>query len=130
MNEQVSILKKKTRMICNNSSRCSIFGNTGKIDSPSDSDEFGEEVIYSHESPKMDEIIKDFDWESSRFVEYRSPFTRKETLPLVGNNSSHRNIHNSLVIDNQRNEIKKSKLKHQFRFRVGNEFVIDLELES
>ena len=26
----------------------------------------------------MDEIIKDFDWELNRFVEYRSPFTRKE----------------------------------------------------
>ena len=72
----------RTRQSKNNSSRCSIFGNKGKIDSPSDSDEFGEDVIYSHESPKMDEIIKDFDWESSRFVEYKSPFTRKETLPI------------------------------------------------
>ena len=72
----------RTRQSKNNSSRCSIFGNNGKIDSLSDSDDFGEEVTYSHESPKMDEIIKDFDWESSRFVEYRSPLTRKETLPL------------------------------------------------
>ena len=39
----------------------------------------------------MDEIIRDFDWELSRFVEYRSPFTRKEILSL-GSNSSHRNI--------------------------------------
>jgi hypothetical protein len=31
----------------------------------------------------MDEIIKDFDWELNRFVEYRSPFTRKETLPII-----------------------------------------------
>jgi hypothetical protein len=30
----------------------------------------------------MDEIIKDFDWELNRFVEYRSPYTRKETLPI------------------------------------------------
>ena len=82
----------RTRQSKNNSSRCSSFGNKGTIDSPSDSDEFGEDVIYSHESPKMDEIIKDFDWESSRFVEYKSPFTRKETLPL-GNNSCHRNIY-------------------------------------
>ena len=37
----------------------------------------------------------------------RLPFTRKETLPL-GNNSSHRSIHNSSVFDNQRNEIKTS----------------------
>ena len=39
----------RTRQSKNNSSRCSIFGNKGKIDSPSDSDEFGEEVIYSQE---------------------------------------------------------------------------------
>jgi hypothetical protein len=60
-----------------NSSRCSIFGNNGKIDSLSDSDDFGEEVIYSHESPKMEEFIRDFDWDLNRFVEYRSPFTKK-----------------------------------------------------
>jgi hypothetical protein len=40
---------------------------------------FGEEVIYSQESPKMEESFKDFDWDLSRFVEYRSLFTRKET---------------------------------------------------
>jgi hypothetical protein len=56
--------------------------NKGKSDSPRDSDDFGEEVIYSHESPKMEEFIRDFDWELNRFVEYRSPFTRKETLPI------------------------------------------------
>ena len=50
-----------SRQSKNNSSRCSSFGNKGTIDSPSDSDEFGEEVIYSHESPKADEIIIDFD---------------------------------------------------------------------
>ena len=33
-----------------------VFGNKEKkIDSPSDSELFGEEVIYSHESPKMDD---------------------------------------------------------------------------
>jgi len=41
--------------------------------------DFGEEVIYSQESPKMEESFKDFDWDLNRFVEYRSPFTRKET---------------------------------------------------
>ena len=55
----------------------------GKIDSLSDSDDFGEEVIYSQESPKMEESFKDFDWDLNRFVEYRSPFTRKETLPII-----------------------------------------------
>ena len=65
-----------------NSSRCSIFGINGKIDPLSDSDDFGEEVIYSQESPKMEEFFRDFDWDLNRFVEYRSPFTRKETLPI------------------------------------------------
>ena len=54
----------------------------GKIDSLSDSEYFGEEVIYSQESPKMEESFKDFDWDLNRFVEYRSPLTRKETLPI------------------------------------------------
>ena len=97
----------RSRQSKNNSSRCSSSGNKGTIDSPSDSDGFGEEVIYSQKSPKMDGIIRDFDWELGRFVEYRSPLTRKEILSL-GSNSSHWNINNSSVIDNQRNEIKKS----------------------
>ena len=63
----------RTRQSKNNSSRCSIFGNKGKNDSPSDSDEFGEEVIYSHESPEAAEIITDFDWDLGRVVAYRSP---------------------------------------------------------
>jgi hypothetical protein len=33
----------------------------------------------------MDEIIRDFDWELDRFVEYKSPLTRKETLSLGSN---------------------------------------------
>jgi hypothetical protein len=28
----------------------------------------------------MEEFFRDFDWDLDRFVEYRSPFTRKETL--------------------------------------------------
>ena len=72
----------RTRQSKNNSSRCSIFGINGKIDSLSDSDDFGEEVIYSQESPKMEEFFRDFDWDLNRFVEYRSPFTRKETFPI------------------------------------------------
>ena len=38
--------------------------------------------INSQESPKMEEIFRDFDWDLNRFVEYRSLFTRKETLPI------------------------------------------------
>ena len=49
-------------------------------DSPSDSDEFSEEVIYSQESPKMVDIITDFDWDSGRFVEFKSPFTKKRNI--------------------------------------------------
>ena len=62
-----------------------IFGNKGEIDSSSDSGGFGKEVVYSQESPKKDEIIRDFDWEFDRFVEYRSPLTRKETFSLGSN---------------------------------------------
>ena len=65
-----------------NSSRCSTFGINGKIDPLSEYDEVDEEVIYSQESPKMEEFFKDFDWDLNRFVEYRSPFTRKETKPI------------------------------------------------
>ena len=103
----------RTRQSKNNSSRCSIFGNKGKIDSPSDSDEFGEEVIYSHESPTVDEIIRGFDWESGRFVEYRSPLTR--------NNSS--------VIDNQRNENLKNQIKKS-NYKAGTEIVVILEMSK
>ena len=41
-------------------------------------DEVDEEVIYSQESPKMEEFYRDFDWELDRFVEYRLPI--KKTL--------------------------------------------------
>ena len=34
----------------------------------------------------MEESFKDFNWDLNRFVEYRSPFTRKETLPIKKNN--------------------------------------------
>ena len=75
----------RTRQSKKNSSRCLIFGINGKIDPLSDSDDFGEEVIYSQESPKMEKSFKDFNWDLNRFVEYRSPFTRKETLPITNN---------------------------------------------
>jgi hypothetical protein len=45
-----------------------IFGNNEKIDSLSDSDDFGEEVIYSQESTKMEEFIRDSDWDLNRIV--------------------------------------------------------------
>ena len=50
----------------------------------------------------MVEVYRDFDWELDRFVEYRSPFTSKETLRTY-------------------------QLKKQFRFRVGTEIVFDLK---
>ena len=67
----------RTRQSKQNSSRCSIFGINGKIDPLSDSDDFGEEVTYSQESPKMEEFFRDFDWELDRFVD-RLPI--KKTL--------------------------------------------------
>ena len=72
----------RTRQSKKTSSRCSIVGINGKIDPLSEYDEVDEEVIYSQESPKMEESFKDFNWDLNRFVEYRSPFTRKETLPI------------------------------------------------
>ena len=42
----------------------------------SESDEVDEEVIYSQESPKMEEFYRDFDWELDRFVEYRLPIKK------------------------------------------------------
>jgi hypothetical protein len=30
----------------------------------------------------MGEFFRNFDWDLDRFVEYRPPFTRKETLPI------------------------------------------------
>ena len=68
----------RTRQPKKNSSRCSIFGINGKIESLSDSDDFGEEVIYSQESPKLEESFKDFDWDLNRFVEYRSLLIKKK----------------------------------------------------
>ena len=39
-------------------------------------------VLLSVRDVEMEEFFRDFDWELDRFVEYRSPFTRKETLPI------------------------------------------------
>ena len=66
----------RTRQSKQNSSRCSIVGINGKIDPPSEYDEVDEEVIYSQESPKMEEVYRDFDWELDRFVEYRLPIKK------------------------------------------------------
>ena len=97
------------------SSRFSSSGNKGMIDSPNDSDEFSEEVIYSQGSPKVGDVFTDYDWDLDRFVELKSPLTRNEILS-PGNNSSRWNKNNSSVmIDNhqRRNEIK--KLKNQIK---------------
>ena len=59
-----------------NSSCCSIVWINGKIDPLSESEEVDEEVIYSQESPKMEEFYRDFDWELDRFVEYRLPIKK------------------------------------------------------
>ena len=69
---KVNIITAKNK----NSSRCSIVGINGKIDPLSESDEVDEEVIYSQESPNMEEFYRDFDWELDRFVEYRLPIKK------------------------------------------------------
>ena len=66
----------RTRQSKKNSSRCSIVGINGKIDPLSEYDEVDEEVIYSQESPNMEEFYRDFDWELDRFVEYRLPIKK------------------------------------------------------
>ena len=66
----------RTRQSKKKSSRCPIFGINGKVDPLSESDEFDDEVIYSQESPNMEEFYRDFDWELDRFVEYRLPIKR------------------------------------------------------
>ena len=42
----------------------------------SEYDEVDEEVIYSQESPNIEEFYRDFDWELDRFVEYRLPIIK------------------------------------------------------
>ena len=69
----------------------------------------------------MGDIITDYDWDSDRFVEFKSPFTRNE-ISSPGNNSSRWNKNNSsvMMIDNhqRRNEIK---TQEQFPTqKVGN----------
>ena len=59
-----------------------VCGINGKIDPLSEYDEVDEEVIYSQESPNMEEFYRDFDWELDRFVEYRLPI-KKTTLVYV-----------------------------------------------
>ena len=67
----------------------------------------------------MVDITTDFDWDLGRFVEIKSPFTKKKEILSPGNNSSHwnRNKNNSsvMMIDNHqrrnetKNQIKKSR---------------------
>ena len=76
----VLVVKQKTW----DSSRCSIVGINGKIDPRSEYDEVDEEVIYSQESPNMEEFYRDFDWELDRFVEYRLPIKKPLLVFRIG----------------------------------------------
>jgi hypothetical protein len=88
------------------------------IDSPNDSDEFNEEVIYSQGSPKVGEVFRDYNWDLDRFVEYNSPLKRNEILS-PDNNSSHwnKNKNNSsvMMIDNHQRRKENKKLKNQIK---------------
>jgi hypothetical protein len=89
------------------------------IDSPNDSDEFSEEVIYSQGSPKVDDVFMDYNWVLDRFVEYNSPLKGKAILSPDNNSSHHwnRNKNNSSVMTNNhpprrnetKNQIKKTR---------------------
>ncbi len=72
--------------------------NKGEIVSPSDSDGFGEEVIYSQESPKRDETFRDFDWEKNRFVEDTDHLCNKTKTLSLGKSSFEymNNTHNKI----------------------------------
>ena len=88
------------------------------IDSPNDSDESSEEVIYPQGSSTVDDVYMDYNWDLDRFVEYNSPLKGKAILS-PDNNSSHwnRNKNNSSVMtknhsprrDETKNQIKKSR---------------------
>ena len=80
----------------------SIFGINGKIDSLSDSDDFGEEVIYSTSLQR---------WRN---------FSETLTGIWIG----------LLSTDRLSQEKKHYQLKNHFRFRVGTEIVFDLKWES
>ena len=63
---------------------------------------------FSQESPKWEEYYLDFDWDEDKFVEYKSPFIRKQKLSL-GNNSSYRRNNYSVMGDsNNRSGFKNS----------------------
>jgi hypothetical protein len=104
------------------------------IDSPNDSDESSEEVIYSQGSSKVDDVSMDYNWDLDRFVEYNSPLKGKAILS-PDNNSSHwnRNKNNSSVMTNiiiiHHDEMKlKIKLKNRDRISVGFEVVFKMRV--
>jgi hypothetical protein len=59
----------------------------------------------------MEESFKDFNWDLNRFVEYRSPFTKKRNITNYINS-----VYWLLFIHYQ--------LKNQFRFSVRTEIVV------
>ena len=51
---------------------------------------------------------KDFDWDADRFVKYKSPLIRKQTLSLVNNYSYRRNNYSVTGDSNNRIGFKNS----------------------
>ena len=86
--------------------------NTEISDSPIDSDEPSEEVIYSQGSSKVDDVYMDYDWDLNRFVEYNSPLKGKAILS-PDNNSSDKN--NSSVMTNNHSPPRRDETKNQIK---------------
>ena len=95
-----------------NSSSYSNSDNTEISDSPIDSDEPSEEVIYSQGSSKVDDVYMDYDWDSGRFVEYNSPLKGKAILS-PDNNSSHWNRKNNSSVMTNNHSPRRDETKNQ-----------------
>ena len=82
------------------------------IDSPNDSDESSEEVIYSQGSSKVDDVYMDYNWDLDRFVEYNSPLKGKAILS-PDNNSSHWNRKNNSSVMTNNHSPRRDETKNQ-----------------
>ena len=97
-----------------NSSSYSNPDNTEISDSPIDSDEPSEEVIYSQGSPKVDDVYMDYNWDLGRFVEYNSPLKGKAILS-PDNNSSHWNRKNNSSVMTNNHSPRRDETKNQIK---------------
>ena len=95
-----------------NSSSYSDSDNTEISDSPIDSDEPSEEVIYSQGPSKVEDVYMDYNWDLGRFVEYNSPLKGKAILS-PDNNSSHWNRKNNSSVMTNNHSPRRDETKNQ-----------------